>query len=156
LTWHGLIATVFGIGMSPRMPEALATAACLAVFLLTGGANIVFLAAAAVAGAIAADRYARVYGAGSREVVVGEAVGFWASMFGLDRTFALVGFFLFRVVSALRPFPAGYAEKLPGGFGVMAGGVCCGVIANVLLRALDWMFFQGGLDAAYKFFGIGG
>jgi hypothetical protein len=46
-------------------------------------------------------------------------------------------------------------EKLPGGVGIMADDICAGIMVNLLLRATQWLFFSGGFDAVFKFFGIG-
>jgi phosphatidylglycerophosphatase A len=45
------------------------------------------------------------------------------------------GFLLFRIFDVTKPFPAGRAQNLPGGQGVVMDDVVAGVYANVLLRA---------------------
>jgi phosphatidylglycerophosphatase A len=61
---------------------------------------------------------------------------------------------MFRVVDIIKPFPVRNMEKLPGGFGIMADDVCGGIMVNALLRALEWLFFNGGFAAVFKFFGM--
>jgi len=49
---------------------------------------------------------------------------------------AVLAFALFRVFDILKPFPARHAERLPGGWGVMADDVIAGIYAQLVLRAL--------------------
>ena len=44
-------------------------------------------------------------------------------------------------------------ERLPGGVGIMADDVFGGVIANLLLRGLTWVFFKGGMETILGFVG---
>jgi len=42
-------------------------------------------------------------------------------------------------------------EKLFGGWGIMADDILGGVIANVILIAVDWLFFKGGFSSISNF-----
>ena len=48
----------------------------------------------------------------------------------------LAGFVLFRVFDVLKPFPAGRAERLPGGWGIMTDDAVAGGYGLVTLLAL--------------------
>ena len=52
---------------------------------------------------------------------------------------ALAGFLVFRVLDIIKPFPAGYLERLPGGWGIMADDLAAGVYVHAGLRALSWL-----------------
>jgi len=52
----------------------------------------------------------------------------------------LIGFLVFRACDVVKPFPAGRAERLPGGFGVMCDDVLAGVWGYVIMRGLLWAF----------------
>ena len=52
---------------------------------------------------------------------------------------AVVGFGAFRVFDIVKPFPAGSAERLPGGWGVMTDDVLAGVYAHMTMRLLVWV-----------------
>lgn len=78
-------------------------------------------------------------------MVIDEAVGVWISMIGHTVSFETAGFgvpalFLFRVFDILKPVPVSTAERLPGGFGIMADDVLAGVMANLTLWFLRWVF----------------
>ncbi|MDR2780193.1 MAG: phosphatidylglycerophosphatase A [Synergistaceae bacterium] len=153
--WYGVAATVFGVGMFPQMPGTAGTAVAMVIYLLTGESNILLILSVTALGVISADRYAKAIGAEDPgEVVIDEVAGYFVSVWGLGLRFALVAFFLFRVVDIIKPFPVRNMEKLPGGFGIMADDICGGIIVNVLLRFLEWFFFSGGFAAVFKFLGM--
>ena len=155
-TWYGMTATVMGIGTLSRMPGTLGTAVALLFFMLTGYNSIPLIVLITAAGAVAADKYARATGNGDpSEVVIDEVAGFLVSVWGLGRSLGIVGFFLFRILDIVKPFPARHLEKLPGGAGIMADDICAGIMANLILRALEWLFFAGGLEVVFGLFGVG-
>lgn len=156
-TWYGLISTVFGIGNVGKMPGTLGTLAAFVILLLIGEVDLWLLAATIVVGTIAADRYAKATGKDDPgEVVIDEVAGYWVSMLWLEPSYAVIAFFLFRVVDILKPFPVSYMERLPGGIGIMADDLCGGVMVNLMMRLFHWMFFAGGLTIIYQYLGIGG
>lgn len=58
---------------------------------------------------------------------------------GLPVVWALVvAFLLFRLFDALKPWPVGALERLPGGWGVLADDLMAGVYAAGGLVALGW------------------
>jgi phosphatidylglycerophosphatase A len=155
--WYGMIATVFGAGAFPKMPGTIGTAAALCAFLLIGVSSVFLILPLAVIGTISADRYAKEVGEEDPgEIVIDEVTGYFVSVWALSLDFAIVAFFLFRVVDIIKPFPVRKMEKLPGGVGIMADDICGGIMVNVMLRVLAWLFFSGGLAELYKFFGAGG
>lgn len=153
-TWYGMIATVGTLGRFSKMPGTLGSIAGTAIWLAAGGLPLWVIAAAAVAGYVAADRYEK---AAARtdpgEVVIDEVVGVWISSWGLELSYAIVALFLFRLVDITKPFPVKNFEKIPGGAGIMADDIAGGVIVNLLLRALTWFFFAGGLAMILKMAG---
>lgn len=156
-TWYALIATFFGIGNYSSMPGTLGTLAAAALYLLAGGVHAVAIAAVTVVGVFAAERYAKETGKEDPgEIVIDEVVGYWISMWGIPMGYAAAGFFLFRIVDIIKPFPVRQMEKLPGGIGIMADDVCGGVMVNLLIRACIWLFISGGVAVVYEFLGLGG
>ncbi len=79
-----------------------------------------------------------------KEVIVDEVVGVWLAMYGLPSGFFLPALFLFRVVDILKPFPINTAEKLPGGWGIMADDIVGGIIVNLILMLIRWLYLGGG------------
>ncbi|MGD9974619.1 MAG: phosphatidylglycerophosphatase A [Desulfatirhabdiaceae bacterium] len=74
-------------------------------------------------------------------IVIDEIAGMMVTLLGLPFTLpmTLAGFFLFRVMDILKPFPINYLErKVPGGAGVVIDDVVAGIFCNILLR-IAWM-----------------
>ena len=73
-------------------------------------------------------------------VVIDEVAGMLITLLGLQVTWsgALAGFLAFRFFDVVKPFPARWAERLPGGWGIMADDVIAGVYAHLALRLLLW------------------
>jgi len=84
-----------------------------------------------------------------QEVVVDEVSGQWLALLVGPATLAggagwksfLAGFILFRVFDITKPFPAGRAESLPGGWGIMADDWVAGVYAAACLWLAHWFGF---------------
>ncbi|MDR1481607.1 MAG: phosphatidylglycerophosphatase A [Synergistaceae bacterium] len=156
-TWYGIVSTLCGLGCLGGFAGAAATLiSCLSLFVIgsIGGAA---LCVTAVVGAVASDRYVKRVDASDRpqEIVIDRVAGYWASMLWLDSSYAIVAFLLFRIVDVLKPFPASIAGRMPGGVGIMAGGILGGSMVNVMMRIISWMFFSGGIDLIYRYLGVG-
>ncbi len=144
-----LLATFFGVGLAPIAPGTVATLAAVPVHLAlwtAGGAAAVAVAAAvlAVAGALAATSVESSLGYHDpSEVVVDEVAGYLTAMLALppDPWILLAAFVLFRALDILKPWPASAAERLPGGWGIVADDLVCGLMACAaihLARGLLW------------------
>lgn len=75
----------------------------------------------------------------ARPIVIDEIAGFMVTLLGLPFTVrtAVAGFFIFRLLDIVKPFPIRRLEKnLPGGAGVVLDDVAAGVYGNLLLRML--------------------
>jgi phosphatidylglycerophosphatase A len=73
-------------------------------------------------------------------IVIDEVAGMTLSVLLLPLPFTvpvlLVGFLLFRIFDVVKPFPAGRAQALPGGAGVMVDDLIAGLYALLVLMAL--------------------
>ena len=76
------------------------------------------------------------FGHDGSPIVLDEVVGQTITLAFLPLTpgIAIAGFFLFRATDIAKAFPAGRAQRLPGGLGVVADDVIAGVWAHLLLR----------------------
>jgi phosphatidylglycerophosphatase A len=136
-----LLATGFGSGYSPLAPGTAGSLVGLALLWpLTGlapGWQVAVAAATFLVGTLAADYVAARAGIEDPGiVVVDEIVGQWVSLLFLPLnpvTLAL-GFFLFRALDVVKPWPARQLEALHGGWGIMADDLMAGIYANLLLR----------------------
>jgi phosphatidylglycerophosphatase A len=137
-----LVATGLGSGYSPFAPGTAGSLVGLILFwplahrppLQVLGATVVLTLVAV----LAADHVSRRLGRKDPGlVVVDEVAGQWVSLLFLPFTpgTAFAGFFLFRLMDVLKPWPARDLEHLPGGWGIVADDLMAGVYANLLLRA---------------------
>ena len=126
----GIVAAWVLIGLGGRPPVALLAAAGL--LLLPG----VWAAGRACLHWQSED---------PQRVVVDEVFGQWITLAaapGLDWRSWTAAFVLFRLFDIWKPFPARAAEKLPGGWGVMADDLVAGVYGAVVLmlaRRLNYL-----------------
>ena len=147
-TWYGMTATLGTLGRFSSMPGTLGSMAACLVWLAFGGLPLWVSAAVTVIGTIAADKYEKITEREDPpEVVIDEVAGCWIACWGLEPTYAIVGLFLFRIIDITKPFPVKQMESLPGGIGIMADDIVGGIMANLLLRGITWLFFKGGMDA---------
>lgn len=142
-----LIATVGHVGQMPVAPGTWGSLAGLGLlFVVRSTADpafevavlILVLAAGVWASSVAERHY------GQRDpgvVVVDEVAGMLLALLWLPVGLvgAGVGFLAFRVFDILKPFPARTAERLPGGWGIMADDVVAGLYALAVVRFVAWV-----------------
>lgn len=135
------ISTLFGIGRARKAPGTIASLASLpfaAIILWLGGPFILLLGgfAAFALGCWSCGVYARESGKDDpSECVIDELSGQWIACAFVPVSFLLPGFvlafLLFRLFDIWKPWPVSWAEKLPGGIGIMADDVIAGALAGL-------------------------
>jgi phosphatidylglycerophosphatase A len=100
--------------------------------------QLLLIAAAIGAAIYLADRAEKIWNRKDpSRVVIDEIVGYLVTVAGLPFTWktAVWGFFIFRVLDILKPFPVRTIDRsLPGGWGIVLDDVLAGVYGNILLR----------------------
>lgn len=141
------IATVGPCGHVPVAPGTVGSAAGLMLLWAVRASGslavegLVLLAVTAV-GVAAASRAEAAYGRRDPGlVVIDETAGMLVTLAAVDvgPGGAVIGFLAFRFFDVVKPFPARRAERLPGGWGVMADDLVAGLYAQALLRLLLWL-----------------
>jgi len=78
-----------------------------------------------------------------RTIVIDEIAGFLVTMLWIPFTLinVVIGFFLFRLLDILKPYPAGWIDRnLSGGWGIVLDDVAAGIYANLILQGIrHWM-----------------
>jgi phosphatidylglycerophosphatase A len=122
-----LSASMLGVGYLPVAPATAASAVTLLLIYLISLAGLSLVP--------------------STKIVIDEVVGIFVSIafVPVDRIGGMGGglvlaFFLFRFYDIVKPFPAGWSQRLSGGWGVMTDDVLAGVYTNVTLRLFHWLF----------------
>jgi len=72
------------------------------------------------------------------QVVLDEVVGMLITLafMRVNLTGALVGFFVFRLLDVVKPWPSRRFESLHGGMGIMADDAMAAIYGNLLMRGL--------------------
>ena len=81
-------------------------------------------------------------------IVIDEFAGMMVTFIGISFTWqaVVVGFFLFRVMDILKPFPIRYLERtIPGGAGIVMDDVAAGIAAHIALQILLCMPFMASI-----------
>lgn len=140
-TWR-VIASFFGIGYFPLAPGTMASLAVLVIYkLFLSGLPwpylvLIFVLLFAV-GTISCAAYAADLGQEDpRSAVIDEVAGQFLVFLTVAPTWLNLGlgFALFRFFDIVKPFPISRAEKLPGGWGIMADDIAAAVAAGIILH----------------------
>ena len=138
------IATCAHVGYAPVAPGTFGSAVGLVVYYLVRrqASTAVELGAIAlilVVGLWSATEAEHHFGGiDPGPVVIDEVIGMLITLalHPVNVAGATVGFFVFRVLDVVKPWPARRLELLPGGFGVVLDDVMAGVYGNLLMGGL--------------------
>ena len=143
------LLSLFGLGFLPVAPGTWGTAGALLIAWLLPGGQLWPLCAAGVL--VASSVLTVAFGqraerlAGRKDpgfVVLDEVAGYLVTVAALAKPalgWLIAGFFVFRVLDVLKPWPGRRLEKLPGGVGVLVDDLAMGLYglgALLLLRHL--------------------
>jgi phosphatidylglycerophosphatase A len=149
LTRLAVFVCTFGyIGYFPVAPGTVGSVAGLVLYALLrwlhappagDGVLIALLLAVGVWSGTHAERYFGSTDPGPG--VIDEVVGMLITLFMLPVTWgiAIAGFFVFRVLDVIKPYPARRFESFHGGMGMMADDVMSALYANLAVRILLWI-----------------
>jgi phosphatidylglycerophosphatase A len=145
------LATTLGVGYVPIAPGTFGSLAGLALWAVLPASpalQATVIAAVFVVGSwsagVAEEHFSRT---DPSQVVIDEVLGMLMTLFlnPVRWPGAILGFFLFRVMDVIKPFPANRLERLPSGLGVMADDAMAAVYANLALRFCLWSAHYLGL-----------
>lgn len=150
-----LLATSGGAGYAPIAPGTAGSAVGVVIYLLTyklsAVAQIALVVVVSVIGVWAADEGARHFQRDDPgQVVIDEVAGQLLTLLltGVGWVGAIVGFFIFRVLDVIKPWPARRLEHLHGGLGIMADDLMVALYGNILVRVLIFAAARLGLSGA--------
>ena len=137
-----IIATFFGTGYAPLAPGTVASLVVLVLYkLVLSGlpwpAFAGILAFLIAAGTWASSAYSAEVGQEDpRQIVIDEVAGQLLIFLAVPPTWLNLGlaFALFRFFDIVKPFPISRAERLPGGWGIMADDLAAAVAGGIVLH----------------------
>ncbi len=144
-----LLASFFYTGFFPFAPATFASFIWTLLWLfIPGGSRLsspIALVIMLPVSIYLANEAEKFLGHDAHPIVVDEIVGMQVTLLAVPHSFlmAAVGFVLFRVFDVWKPFPAGRAQKLRGGFGVVIDDVAAGVYARIVLALVAFFFHVG-------------
>jgi phosphatidylglycerophosphatase A len=138
------ISTVGYVGYAPFAPGTFGSAAGLVVFFAVRSSESVAVELAVIAvlfavgiwsGTVAEHHFG---GVDPAPIVLDEVVGMLITLclLPVNTAGAIAGFFIFRVLDVIKPFPSARFEKLPGGLGVMADDGMAAIYGNLVMRGM--------------------
>ena len=142
------LSSFFYTGFFPFAPATFASLVWLAVYLyVPGGAwlsNPVVVLCTVPVAIYLAHEGEKYYGRDPSCVVIDEFVGMQVTFLAMEPSLLIgaIGFVLFRIFDVLKPFPAGRAERLPGGLGVVTDDVVAGIYGRLVLLAIALIFHR--------------
>jgi phosphatidylglycerophosphatase A len=79
------------------------------------------------------------WGHDNGKITIDEAVGMLIALIALPKTLVLIiiAFITFRFFDIVKLFPAGRAERLPRGWGIMMDDVVAGIYANIITQLVN-------------------
>lgn len=137
-----VITTGFGSGYFPVIPGTIGSivAAIIYWFFLTGNMNILLIAFVFfILGTVLSDTVEKNEGKDPGMIVIDEFVGQWLTYLFLPKSIVILiaGFFLFRILDIIKPYPANAVQNIDGGLGIMLDDVIAAIYANLILQAVN-------------------
>jgi phosphatidylglycerophosphatase A len=135
-----LVATFFYVGYLPFVPGTFGSIAGLALYFFLKGNNFLYLSAVLVImliGFVTCGRAEKIIGKKDpKYVVIDEVAGMLISLMFLpyELKWVISGFFVFRLLDTLKPFPANRFQKLHGSIGIMGDDIVAGLYCNIVLQ----------------------
>lgn len=142
--WH-FLAFGFGTGLAKKAPGTWGTLAGLAVmpllYWLPLPLALLWIVLASVFGVWLCGLVAEDLGVPDHGGIVwDEMVGIWLTLIMLPNSLLwwVLGFVLFRILDIVKPWPISWLDRrVAGGLGIMLDDMLAGVIAGLLLLALN-------------------
>ncbi len=141
------VASIFGLGFLPSgMPGTVSSAfACLVSAFVDVPMWAIILVS--IVGVYVTGKSEKFFNQKDPNCLnIDELPGMWLTIYLLPKSFIIPGFFLFRIIDILKPWPVSAMEDLPGGWGIMADDILGGIFGNIILQAINaYLYHEGWL-----------
>jgi len=140
--WLGRIfGSAFGLGYAPVAPGTVASAAAALLYLYVPAVRepvwlVPMILLSVALGVWSGGVMEKEYGEDPSQAVIDEVAGQLIALAFLPVTpfVVLLAFIFFRLFDILKPGLVDHAQRLPGGWGIMADDVLAGIFANLSLQ----------------------
>jgi len=133
------VVTCCYMGYIPGAPGTYASIfGCILIYIFPSIFANIFFCAGFVFFSVLCVNLFKYNGEDPGYIVIDELAGICVAMAGHSITLLniIIGFVLFRFFDIVKPFPIKYAERLKGGYGIVADDVLAGIFANIILVIL--------------------
>lgn len=137
-----IITTFFYVGYLPFIPGTFGSLAGIILFYFVKNDTFVYglvILILAILGLTFAGKAEKIFNRKDpRQVVLDEVVGMLLSLLFLPYDIKLVvsGFFLFRLLDTLKPYPIRWFEERHGSIGIMGDDIIAGLYTNIILQVV--------------------
>ncbi len=146
-----LIGTFAFTGFFPIAPATFASFVFLLLYGLVPGGELLAHPLVALVTLVlsipVSSRLEKIYGHDAGRIVIDEIVGLQVILVAAEPTTVglVLVFFLFRLFDIVKPYPAGRAQKLPTGLGVVTDDFIAGLYTRLVLVVVT--FFYPGIGS---------
>lgn len=137
-----MISSFLYLGHSPFMPGTMGSLAGFGVFFLVKDNAILhcfLILFLFLLGVLFSGEAEKIYGRkDAKMIVIDEACGMLLSLFCVPYSIlsSVSGFFIFRIMDILKPFPAKRIERMAGSMGIMFDDIVAALYTNLLLQII--------------------
>lgn len=133
----------FYSGYFPVVPGTIGSLAALVFYFIPGFENLniilPFIAVFFILGLKIGDKFEAVYQKKDpSQCTIDEVVGMWISLILVPKhlNYIILSFIIWRIFDIIKPFPAGNAERLKGGLGIMLDDVIAAVYSLIVVHII--------------------
>lgn len=144
-----IISTGFYSGYFPLIPGTIGTALGVVIYWAISGFQLIyysgFLLLLTILGLYESEK-AEIYFSrkDAPQIVIDEIIGYLITMMYIPSKlkFVIIGFFVFRIMDIVKPFPCRQLQQLKGGTGIVIDDVIAGIYSNIILQIV--VYASGG------------
>lgn len=136
------LSTFFYLGYLPFIPGTLSSMAGVFLFYCVKDSIFIYTTLTLVfifLGLLVSGRAEKIFHQkDARYIVIDEISGMFLSLIFIpyDIRLFIMAFVLFRILDALKPYPAGKLQNLTGSIGIMADDIIAGLYTNIILQVV--------------------
>ncbi len=137
-----LIGSVFFTGYIKFAPGTFGSLAAILIYLLPGFENPTIMISAItvciIGGIKLGTKFEKCYGKDPSQFTLDEVIGTWISLLLVPKTilFVPLAFLVWRILDIIKPFPAGFAEKIKGGTGIVLDDIIAGFYSLIIIQII--------------------
>lgn len=141
-----IIGSGFFTGYVKKASGTFGSLAGLVIYLIPGFENpsimIFFITLFIMIGVPIARKFESVYGEDPKEYTNDEIIGMWITLLFIPKKiwWIILGFFIFRILDIIKPFPAKQLESVKNGWGVLLDDIAAGIYSFISLQLVVFAF----------------